>query len=155
MHSIEPNGGREAELLTELLRVAARRLVLIEPTTVYASKTQKERMQRLGYCMNLPDVLVDLGADITLHEMWPVNSNPDNTAEIIVVDIVPAVRADESTGGANDALQLVAPASLADLEAVDSGLFSRHDGLYFPTVGGFPVLTRSQAVVATQLLDGV
>lgn len=155
VHSIEPNGGREPELLAELLRVAARRLVLIEPSTVYASENQIQRMRRLGYCMGLPDVLVELGADITLHEPWPVNSNPDNAAEIIVVDIAPAVSAGEPRGSANNALQLVAPASLADLEAMNSGLYSRHDGLYFPIVGGFPILTRGQAVVATQLLDGV
>lgn len=155
VHSLEPNGGRETALLTELLRVAGRRLVLIEPSSIYASQNQIERMRRLGYCMDLPDVLVELGADIALHEPWPFNSNPDNAAEIIVVDIPPPGSAGESRGNADDALQLVAPVSLANLEVVDSGLYSRHDGLYFPVVAGFPILTRNEAVVATQLLDGI
>lgn len=155
VHSIEPNGGRERELLTELLRVAARRLVLIEPSTAYASPTQKERMRRLGYCMNLPETLVKLGANITLHERWPVTSRPENQAEIIVVDVAPLKVTVGRSSEMSQGLELVAPSSLADLTPVDAGLYSMHDGLYFPIVGGFPVLTRAQAVVATQLLDGV
>ena len=155
VHSIEPNGGREQELLTELLRVAARRLVLVEPTTAYASDTQLEQMRALGYCTNLPDVLVELGADVVLHEPWPVNGNPDNAAEIIVVDVAPKTGPHKQLAVVDQDVELVAPSSLATLEALDGGLYSRDDGLYFPVVGGFPVLSRNQAVVATQLLDGV
>lgn len=155
VHSIEPNGGKEPALLAELLRVAGRRLVLIEPSSVYASETQLERMHRLGYCMNLPESLVELGANITLHERWPVKANPDNAAEIIVVDLAPQKVTIDPSSGVSDGPELVAPSSLADLKPVDAGLYSVHDGLYFPIVGGFPVLTRAQAVIATQLLDGV
>ena len=155
VHSIEPNGGNEPALLAELLRVAGRRLVLIEPSTTYASEAQLERMRRLGYCMDLPEALVALGANIALHEPWPVNANPDNAAEIIVVDLAPKEVAIGPEPAVSEGLQLVAPSSLADLQLVDAGLYSAHDGLYFPIVGGFPVLTRAQAVVATQLLDGV
>lgn len=155
VHSIEPNGGKEPALLTELLRVAGRRLVLIEPSTTYASEAQLERMRRLGYCMDLPEALGALGANIALHEPWPVNSNPDNAADIIVVDLAPQVVAMDPQSGVCDEPELVAPSSLADLVPVDAGLYSVHDGLYFPVVGGLPVLTRAQAVIATQLLDGV
>lgn len=155
VHSIEPNGGKEPALLAELLRVAGSRLVLIEPSTAYASEAQLARMRRLGYCMNLPETLVELGANITLHERWPVNANPDNEAEIIVVDVAPLRAPAGRRSGVTAGPELVAPASLVDLTPVDAGLYSVHDGLYFPIVGGFPVLTRAQAVVATQLIDGV
>ncbi len=122
---------------------------------MYASESQLERMRRHGYCMNLPDLLGELGADVVLHEPWPVNVNPLNAAELIVVDIEPAAPSGENKGAAHSDLELVAPSSLAELETVDTGLYSRHDGLYFPTVGGFPILTRRSAVIATQLLDDV
>ncbi len=155
VHSIEPNGGREPELLTELLRVAARRLVLVEPSTAFASATQLERMRRHGYCSDLPSVLENLGVDVVLHEPWRVNSNPDNAAELIVVDVEPTSQSTSAPPTGHPQHELVAPASLADLETVDSGLYSRHDGLYFPVVGGFAILIRSQAIIATQLLDEV
>ncbi len=155
VHSVEPNGGREPELLTELLRVAARRLVLVEPSTAFASATQLERMRRHGYCSNLPSVLEKLGADVVLHEPWHVNSNPDNAAELIVVDVERPSQSTSPPPTVHPQHEFVAPASLADLEAVESGLYSRHDGLYFPVVGGFPILTRAQAIIATQLLDAV
>lgn len=154
VHSLEPNGGRERELLAELLRVAARRVVLIEPSSVFGSKSQIERMRRLGYCMDLPSALEDLGATISLHEPWQVNINPANVAELIIVEVPQSKSAGEARTATEAGLELVAPASLADLEAADAGLYSRQDGLYFPIVGGFPILTRRQAVIATQLLDG-
>ena len=158
VHSIEPNGGRETEVLAELLRVASRRVVLVEPTTCFASASQLLRMQQLGYCMNLPERLQSLGANIVLHEPWSTNPNPENAAELIIVDI--ATVADRASAHDSDSAlldrqppNLVVPESLAELELVDSGLYSRTDGLYFPIVAGLPVLTRKSAVVVTQLLD--
>ena len=160
VHSIEPNGGRETELLAELLRVASRRVVLVEPTTRFASSTQLSRMQKLGYCMDLPEKLELLGANIVLHEPWTVNSNPENLAELIVIDVNQgSIGPQKSDGGERPAFaapfDLVAPGSLAELETADGGLYSRRDGLYFPVVAGLPVLTRRNAVVATQLLERI
>lgn len=160
VHSIEPNGGRETELLTELLRVASRRVVLVEPTTRFASAPQLLRMRKMGYCMDLPEKLELLGANIVLHEPWAVNSNPENSAELIVIDVNQAsVGPQEPDRGEEPAFEtpfgLVAPGSLAELEIADGGLYSRRDGLYFPVVAGLPVLTRRNAVVATQLLERI
>ena len=160
VHSIEPNGGREAELLAELLRVASRRVVLVEPTTRFASTLQLSRMRKMGYCMDLPEKLELLGANIVLHDLWTVNANPENSAELIVIDVNQgSVGPQAPNRGEESAFELhsglVAPGSLAELEIADGGLYSRCDGLYFPVVAGLPVLTRRNAVVATQLLDQI
>lgn len=152
IHSVEPNGGREAELLGELLRVTARRLILIEPTTTFASSSQRARMERLGYCHDLAGVIDSLGAEITVHERWPVNSNPENEADLIIVDMQHL-----GSGGAiapeTHHAELVAPVSLAQLEESGTGLYSRSDGLFFPRVADLPVLIREKGILATQLLD--
>lgn len=49
VHALEPNHGREGELIRELGRVARRFMFLIEPDFEKASKRQKERMMKLGY----------------------------------------------------------------------------------------------------------
>jgi ubiquinone/menaquinone biosynthesis C-methylase UbiE len=152
VHSLEPNGGREAELLRELLRVTARRMVLIEPTTTFASPSQRARMERLGYCQNLAGVLDSLGVEIAVHEPWSVNSNRENVADLIIVDIQQPADNSSTTAEANRA-EFVAPTSLARLEEFGSGLYSRTDGLFFPRIADLPILIREKGIIATQLLD--
>lgn len=152
VHSVEPNGGRETELLSELLRVSARRLILIEPTTTFASASQRARMRRLGYCQDLAGVLNSLGAEVAVHERWAVNFNPENEADLIIVDVQRPV-SDDATAPKTHPAELVAPMSLARLEEAGPGLYSRFDGLFFPRVLDFPVLIRDKGILATQLLD--
>ena len=54
IHPIEPNRGREEAILSELLRVARRALVMIEPSYETASAEARARMERLGYVRGLP-----------------------------------------------------------------------------------------------------
>ena len=49
IHAVEPNQGREEAILSELLRVARKHLVMIEPSYELASAEARERMDRLGY----------------------------------------------------------------------------------------------------------
>jgi ubiquinone/menaquinone biosynthesis C-methylase UbiE len=48
-HSIEPNGGKEKEALSELYRITKNYLVLFEPCYELASDEAKQRMERNGY----------------------------------------------------------------------------------------------------------
>jgi hypothetical protein len=48
-HSLEPNGGREEGALRELLRIARRAVVLIEPVFGLASAEARQRMSHHGY----------------------------------------------------------------------------------------------------------
>src|SRR5438067_10039896 len=45
-HALEPNGGREREIIAELVRIARRKLVLFEPCYEMASPEAKARMER-------------------------------------------------------------------------------------------------------------
>ena len=86
MHAVEPNHGREDVILGELLRVARRHLVMIEPSYELASAEGRARMERLGYVRELPAALERLGHPARRVEPWPLNANPLNPAALIVVD---------------------------------------------------------------------
>ncbi len=86
MHAVEPNHGREDVILAELLRVARRYLVMIEPSYELASAEGRARMERLGYVRELPAALERLGHKARRVEPWPLNANPLNPAALIVVD---------------------------------------------------------------------
>jgi len=109
-------------------------------------------MERLGYCQDLVGVLESLGVEIAVHEPWPVNSNPENLADLIIVDIQPPAGRIAIAPEGNRP-EFVAPASLAPLQESGSGLYSQLDGLFFPRVADLPILIREKGIIATQLLD--
>lgn len=55
VHALEPNGGKERELLKELYRVTKRWLVLLEPSYEFANHEQKKRMVYHGYIKGLKE----------------------------------------------------------------------------------------------------
>jgi SAM-dependent methyltransferase len=78
-HSIEPNGGRENEAIEELKRVAAKRVILIEPDYYHASEEAQARMEKHGYIKLNPE-----GFDYTpLHD---VSINPLNPSGMWVYE---------------------------------------------------------------------
>lgn len=144
VHVCEPNGGRERELLAELLRVARRYLVLVEPSYELGSEATRQRIEKHGYVRALPDHLRALGARIVLHEAFGADLNPANQAAVLVVD--QGDRAPPASSG------LVSPLSRAPLVRGDGCLFSS-DGFAFPVIAGIACLLADNAVLATHLAE--
>jgi ubiquinone/menaquinone biosynthesis C-methylase UbiE len=88
-HAIEPNHGRERDILAELLRITRKALVIVEPSFELAHASARARMDRLGYVRGLPDTLGELGASFTVTP-WELNVNPENPAALIVAEKRPA-----------------------------------------------------------------
>ena len=53
MHALEPNGGRENQILNELIRVSKNFMILAEPIYETAKTDQRKRMERFGYIKEL------------------------------------------------------------------------------------------------------
>ena len=145
-HSIEPNGGRERQILAEMLRATRRLLVLVEPDYERGSAGQRQRMDELGYIKNLPAHIEALGAKVLEYTPWQLNPNPLNAASLIVAEKPRAANWNEPVG-----LALASPYSKGAL--VDRGgfLFSESDNLAFPMIDGFPCLLPANAIVASHL----
>ncbi len=143
IHAVEPNHGREEAILSELLRIARKHLVMIEPSYELASSEARTRMDRLGYVRELPATLKRLGHPARSVERWKHNSNPLNEAALIVVDKASPAPGIEP--------QFVSPVSGCKLiERLDSW-FCPDDGHAFPIVAGIPCLTVENAVLASKL----
>ncbi len=142
-HALEPNHGREAELLGELLRVARRGLLLFEPSYELGDDAQRENMARHGYVRNLPDHCMALGADVAEHRFTSVNYNPINRTAVTVV---------RKPAPANiNAPDFVDPVSHTPLhlDGADNVYYSPERGVVYPTLRGIPILRDSAAVLAT------
>jgi len=144
IHAVEPNRGREDVILSELLRVARKHLVMIEPSYENASAEARARMDRLGYVRGLPETLKRLGYSARLTEPWPHNLNPLNQTVLIVVDKLTA-------GDVGGEPRLVSPVSGCELVEHKDCFFCPEDGHAYPVIAGMPCLTLENAVLASKL----
>ena len=61
MHALEPNGGRENQILNELIRVSKDFMILAEPIYETAKTDQRKRMERFGYIKELRTLMHESG----------------------------------------------------------------------------------------------
>lgn len=143
IHALEPNHGYEELLLAELLRVARRHLVLVEPSYEAASREARARMDRLGYVRGIPETLKRLGYSPRV-ERFPYNTNPLNEAALIIVD-----KPEQAPKA--DAPQFVSPISGRNLLARRDCWYCPDDGHAFPVIAGIPCLVVENSVLVSKL----
>ena len=142
-HSLEPNGGRETEALRELLRVARRAVVLVEPLYELGSPEAQARMREHGYVRGLEAAARSLGADVQACELLPYSPNPLNPSGVIVLrqSVLPPAR------------RALFQCPLTATPLVDAGdsYYSPRTGLAYPVLRDIPLLRPEHAVVASKL----
>jgi len=143
IHALEPNHGYEEPMLTELLRVARRHLVLVEPSYETASSEARARMDRLGYVRGIPETLKRLGYSPRV-ERFPYNINLLNEAVLIIVD-------KPEQAAKVDAPQFVSPISGRNLSARRDCWYCPEDGHAFPVIAGIPCLVVENSVLVSKL----
>lgn len=150
VHSIEPNGGREREALTELYRVARNYLVLVEPAFEFADEQSKQRMLSHGYITNLYETAMELGYDIIEHRLFDVSLNPQNPTGLIII----RKNNDEEQKRENDVSSpLCCPLTKAPIHRMKSAYYSPDSMLAYPILEGIPCLLPHNAIVATHFTD--
>jgi len=133
MHSLEPNGGNEIKLLSELSRVARRYLVLVEPDYEIAGEEQKHRMDTLNYVRGLENSAEILGLRRVAKSAMVNNSNKLNAASIWIFE----KNVENSEGLSNP--NWVDPIFHLPLEKFECGLRNEL-GLWFPSIRDIPLL---------------
>lgn len=144
-HALEPNGGRERELLNELYRIARKYVVLVEPDYEHASTEAKIRMDYHGYVKGLVNISRDNGWEIIVDEPFPITINPKNPSRLIVIRKCCATNV-FSKGG-----MFVCPITHEDLEVVGNAYYSRKGMLAYPIINDVPCLRKENAVLATKM----
>ena len=141
-HALEPNFGRELDLLKEMLRVCRKKLVLFEPSFEDNSDEGKQRMIDLGYVRNLPDHLEAAGG--RLIEKFPLRNvaNRLNPTFCYVVEKIDA-------RGAVDALEtrFQCPITGHALERRQGYLWSKGGGYAYPIINKIPLLRAKDSIL--------
>jgi ubiquinone/menaquinone biosynthesis C-methylase UbiE len=143
VHALEPNRGQERAILSELLRVARRHLVMVEPCYERATLEMRTWIDKHGYVRGLPETLQSLGHPARLIEPFGADQNPVNAASLFIVDIADAKPRRPA--------EFVSPISRRPLMRQADCWFCPDDGHAFPIVGGIPCLRQQNAVLASKL----
>ncbi len=147
-HSLEPNGGREKEAVSELLRIARKAVVLVEPIYELASEAARERMLRHGYVRGLRQVAETLGAQILDCLLLPYTANSLNPSGVLVIQ----KKAGRNSGiRTEEALGWQCPCTHTAMVDQRDLFFSAEAGFAYPVLRGIPLLRPEHAVVASKL----
>lgn len=149
-HSIEPNGGFEAEILQELYRVARYYLILLEPSYEFANDYAKQRMDQYGYCKNLKKVSEKLGFSVVRHELFSTSANQFNPTAITIIK-----KNDQSVEKFSDEYNSIfaCPKYKTELEFINGVYFSESALSVYPVLNGIPCLRTDNAILASKFKD--
>ena len=139
-HSIEPNGGNEKAIITELYRVAKKYLILLEPGYELASDEVRQRMDAHGYCKNLKETAYSLGYNVLEHKLFPYSANPLNPTAITVIE--------KNESNLCSAGVFACPKYKTSLEELGGMMFSEEGLTVYPVIDGIPCLRTENGIIA-------
>lgn len=142
-HSLEPNGGREEAAIKELMRIARRAVVLVEPLYELADAEAQARMRAHGYIRGLRETAENLGATVKDYRLLDYSSNPLNPSGLVHIE------KSTKTSLEHSKIQWRCPLTHSALIAHASGYYSSTSGIVYPVLAGIPLLRASHAVVAS------
>lgn len=142
VHSLEPNHGRELELLKELLRVARTHLVLFEPSWENASEAVRARMKQHGYIRNLPQYIERAGGRLVSINPLPRPLNTMNPTFCYVVE--PLKRKNHEEYSRQD---YCCPRSHQILQRKENFWWSHDGGWAYPEIDGIPCLRVKHGIL--------
>lgn len=143
-HSIEPNGGKEREILKELYRVTKKYLILLEPGYELTNDENRKRMDSHGYCKNLKGIAEDLGYKVIRHELFKFCTNKLNPTAIIIIE-------KNKDNNENIVEQPFAdPIYKTKLERNKDCFYSPESMSVFPIINGIPCLRSENKILSVK-----
>ncbi|MFC6334894.1 methyltransferase domain-containing protein [Paenibacillus septentrionalis] len=145
IHAVEPNGGKEIEAISELLRVTKKYLVMVEPYYEGAPPEAQKQMDRKGYIKGIEKTVEDLGYTFKLNTPLVNDLNPMNPCHVFVIE------KNENDTANYEETQLRCPVTKTELMNSDGCYFSKGSLLAYPIIADIPCLTSSNAIIASKM----
>lgn len=144
-HSIEPNGGREEAAIRELMRVARRALVLVEPIYELANSEAQARMRSHGYVRGLKETAEHLGANVSNYRLLDYTPNSLNPSGLVLIE-------KESNKAVAGKPTWRCPLTHTPISDLGDVFAAAQAGLVYPVLRGIPLLRAEHGVVASKIL---
>lgn len=147
-HSLEPNLGKEEIAIKELLRVARKAFVLVEPCYELAPKEGRQRMRKHGYVRGLKEAAESLGANVADYRLLDVCDRPLlNPSGVITL-----VKSGLSNGRNTERTDIwKCPLTGSPLIEKEDYFYADTAGIAYPVLQSVPLLRPEHAVIALKL----
>lgn len=142
-HAIEPNGGREREILSELYRVTGSYLICFEPDYAHANTEARERMISHGYIKNLYETAIDLGYSVIEYEPLEYVYTEKNPASVIVIQ-----KNDKNKKSNNIFADPIIKREL--IKENNNYMYCEDSMCIYPIIDGIPCLLQDNSILATK-----
>jgi ubiquinone/menaquinone biosynthesis C-methylase UbiE/uncharacterized protein YbaR (Trm112 family) len=148
IHSLEPNGGKEREILTELHRITRKYLVLIEPIYELADEQGKAHMDKHGYVKNIYKIAIELGYKVVDYRiLFEGNFRGNNNTGLVLIE-----KNSETLDKRENINPLGCPVTKMPLSLHKGHYYCQESLLLYPIVNNIPCLLPENAIVATHFL---
>jgi ubiquinone/menaquinone biosynthesis C-methylase UbiE len=151
-HALEPNGAQLSQLILELFRVTAEKLILFEPCYEINSEEGKKRMDKLGYIKNIDGVVRELNGKILEKIIIKNPSNPLNPTVCFVISPPKSNNILEYRNLDKNNIFSI-PGTDFEITKFDNFYYSKTTGLCFPILRSIPILKSTSAILATCILE--
>lgn len=143
--ALEPNGGRESELISELVRVSRQWIVLFEPIYENSNSEMQAWMDRHKYVRNLVDTVSQFAAirEVGILEESHLIPNPRG--------FIVAEKVNQVSRGLSGPTEWVDPIFRQDLSAFSGGPVNKNVGLSYPVLEGTPILKKQYAIFSNAI----
>lgn len=144
-HAVEPNTNNEKLILQELYRVAAKYVVLIEPSYNLGSEATKEHIIKHKYIKNLHSTALELGYNVIRYELFDI-SKDQNMSEVIIIE-------KNSSASVNKEDIYACPICKKSLKHHNNQLYCENCLLIYPVINNIPVLNKEYGILCSKFLE--
>ena len=148
-HALEPNGANLHELMLELFRVTADKLILFEPCYEINSEEGKKRMDKLGYIKNIDGVVEELNGKLLEKIVINSSSNPNPTVCFVISPPMPTNSIKNKTLDRSDIFSV--PGTDFGISKIENFYYSDATGFSFPIIKSIPILKSNCAILTSYL----
>ena len=145
VNAMEPNGGREEELLDELYRITAKYLILVEPDYERASEEGRCHMENNGYIKGLSGIIKRKGWNLILDEPFGIDFNPLNPTGLLVIE------KRISKNAIVNNTPLCCPITHSKLDKKEDCYYASESFLAYPIIKGIPWFRDENAILASKM----
>lgn len=149
IHCLESNTGREEEALKELLRVANKYVVLLEPSYELGNEETKKRIKDLGYIDDLNGTIEKLKLKAIKNELFRMTTYNNNTA-ITILEKEKKNQEDSLQPNQSHAAAYACPKCKAGLHQHEEAYFCPECFSLYPIIQKIPVLNANHAILCSK-----
>lgn len=145
LYCLDANTGREKDALQELLRVARKYVVMLEPSYELGNEETKKRIKELCYIDNLQETIEALNLNVIKNELFNISTYNNNAAITIIKK-----EAKKDISSSSQQKVYACPNCRTELHQHKEAYFCPECFNLYPIIRSIPILNANHAILCSQ-----